>query len=83
MAPDSLPKDHHLLLDQVDLTTTALHADADYADGATAVGRRHHSLDQQPCRWLRLSPDPREDWELVMTRESIANMLGVRGEGLT
>ena len=43
----------------------------------------HLLLDQPPCRWLRLSLDRFEDSELVMTREPIANMLGVRGEGPT
>ena len=49
----------------------------------TAVCNRHHSLDQQLCRWLLLSLDRLEGSELVMTRELIANMLGVRREGVT
>lgn len=49
----------------------------------TAVCNRHHSLDQQLCRWLLLSLDRLSDSELVMTRELIANMLGVRREGVT
>jgi CRP-like cAMP-binding protein len=49
----------------------------------TAVCNRHHSLDQQLCRWLLLSLDRLEDNELVMTQELIANMLGVRREGVT
>ena len=49
----------------------------------TAVCNRHHSLDQQLCRWLLLSLDRLRGNELVMTQELIANMLGVRREGVT
>jgi CRP-like cAMP-binding protein len=49
----------------------------------TAVCNRHHSLDQQLCRWLLLSLDRLEGSDLVMTQELIANMLGVRREGVT
>jgi CRP-like cAMP-binding protein len=49
----------------------------------TAVCNRHHSLDQQLCRWLLLSLDRLNGNELVMTQELIANMLGVRREGVT
>jgi CRP-like cAMP-binding protein len=49
----------------------------------TAVCNRHHSLDQQLCRWLLLSLDQLQGNELVMTQELIANMLGVRREGVT
>jgi len=49
----------------------------------TAVCNRHHSLDQQLCRWLLLSLDRLHGTELVMTQELIANMLGVRREGVT
>jgi CRP-like cAMP-binding protein len=49
----------------------------------TAVCNRHHSLDQQLCRWLLLSLDRLQGPELVMTQELIANMLGVRREGVT
>jgi CRP-like cAMP-binding protein len=49
----------------------------------TAVCNRHHSLDQQLCRWLPLSLDRLRSKELVMTQELIANMLGVRREGVT
>lgn len=49
----------------------------------TAVCNRHHSLDQQFCRWLLLSLDRLSSNELVMTQELIANMLGVRREGVT
>jgi CRP-like cAMP-binding protein len=49
----------------------------------TAVCNRHHSLDQQLCRWLLLSLDRLPGNELRMTQELIANMLGVRREGVT
>jgi CRP-like cAMP-binding protein len=49
----------------------------------TAVCNRYHSLDQQFCRWLLLSLDRLPADELVMTQELIANMLGVRREGVT
>jgi CRP-like cAMP-binding protein len=49
----------------------------------TAVCNRHHSLDQQLCRWLLLSLDRLPSYELIMTQELIANMLGVRREGVT
>ncbi len=49
----------------------------------TAVCNRHHTLDQQLCRWLLLSLDRLPTNELVMTQELIANMLGVRREGVT
>jgi len=49
----------------------------------TAVCNRHHTLDQQLCRWLLLSLDRLKGSELVMTQELIANMLGVRREGVT
>jgi CRP-like cAMP-binding protein len=49
----------------------------------TAVCNRHHSVDQQLCRWLLLSLDRLPGNELVMTQELIANMLGVRREGVT
>jgi CRP-like cAMP-binding protein len=49
----------------------------------TAVCNRHHSLDQQLCRWLLLSLDRLSGDELVMTQELISNMLGVRREGVT
>jgi CRP-like cAMP-binding protein len=49
----------------------------------TAVCNRHHSLDQQLCRWLLLSLDRLDGSELHMTQELIANMLGVRREGVT
>jgi CRP-like cAMP-binding protein len=49
----------------------------------TAVCNRHHSVDQQLCRWLLLSLDRLPSNELNMTQELIANMLGVRREGVT
>lgn len=49
----------------------------------TAVCNRHHSVDQQLCRWLLLSLDRLPTLELVVTQELIANMLGVRREGVT
>jgi len=49
----------------------------------TAVCNRHHSVDQQLCRWLLLSLDRLPGNELRMTQELIANMLGVRREGVT
>jgi CRP-like cAMP-binding protein len=49
----------------------------------TAVCNRHHTVDQQLCRWLLLSLDRLRENELIMTQELIANMLGVRREGVT
>lgn len=49
----------------------------------TAVCNRHHSVDQQLCRWLLLSLDRLSSSKLTMTQELIANMLGVRREGVT
>jgi CRP-like cAMP-binding protein len=49
----------------------------------TAVCNRHHRLEQQLCRWLLLSLDRLQGNDLVMTQELIANMLGVRREGVT
>jgi len=49
----------------------------------TAVCNRHHSVDQQLCRWLLLSLDRLSANQLTMTQELIANMLGVRREGVT
>lgn len=51
--------------------------------GQTAVCNRHHSVDQQLCRWLLMSLDRLPTNELSMTQELIANMLGVRREGVT
>lgn len=49
----------------------------------TAVCNRHHSLEQQLCRWLLLTLDRLPSNELVMTQELVASMLGVRREGIT
>jgi CRP-like cAMP-binding protein len=49
----------------------------------TAVRNRHHSVDQQLCRWLLMSLDRLSSNKLHMTQELIANMLGVRREGVT
>jgi CRP-like cAMP-binding protein len=49
----------------------------------TAVCNRHHSIDQQLCRWLLLSLDRVESNDLKVTQELIANMIGVRREGVT
>ncbi len=49
----------------------------------TAVCNRHHTVDQQLCRWLLLSLDRLPSTQLKMTQELIANMLGVRREGVT
>ena len=65
----------HLLLRYVQALITQM--------AQTAVCNRHHNLDQQLCRWLLLSLDRLDSNELVMTQELIANMLGVRREGVT
>ena len=49
----------------------------------TAVCNRHHSLDQQLCRWLLLSLDRLRGYQLDMTQELISGMLGVRRKGVT
>lgn len=66
---------HHLLLryTQALMTQTA----------QTAVCNRHHTLEQQLCRWLLLTLDRTASNELVLTQELAANMLGVRREGIT
>ncbi len=71
---DSLPV-MHLLLRYTQALITQM--------TQTAVCNRHHSLDQQLCRWLLLSMDRLAGSHLVMTQELIANMLGVRREGVT
>jgi hypothetical protein len=62
-----------LLYTQARITQTSL----------TAVCNRHHSIDQQLCRWLLMSLDRLPDYYLNITQELIANMLGVRREGVT
>jgi CRP-like cAMP-binding protein len=49
----------------------------------TAVCNRHHSVEQQLCRWLLLTLDRISSRELIMTQELVASMLGVRREGIT
>ncbi len=75
--------------DEVDLAGPGMHLLLRYTQALitqmaqTAVCNRHHTLDQQLCRWLLLSLDRLRGNELVMTQELIANMLGVRREGVT
>jgi CRP-like cAMP-binding protein len=77
------------LMDEFDHASTFQHLLLRYTQALitqmaqTAVCNRHHSLDQQLCRWLLLSLDRLPTNELVMTQELIANMLGVRREGVT
>ncbi len=66
---------HHLLLRYTQALITQM--------VQTAACNRHHSIDQQLCRWLLLSMDRLKGDELAMTQELIANMLGVRREGVT
>ncbi len=66
---------HHLLLRYTQALITQM--------AQTAVCNRHHSVDQQLCRWLLLSLDRLPSNELTMTQDLIANMLGVRREGVT
>jgi CRP-like cAMP-binding protein len=70
-----LPPVLHLLLRYTQALITQM--------AQTAVCNRHHTLDQQLCRWLLLSLDRLSGDELAMTQELIANMLGVRREGVT
>jgi CRP-like cAMP-binding protein len=78
-----------LMKDEFDKSGPVLHLLLRYTQALitqmaqTAVCNRHHSLDQQLCRWLLLSLDRLQNNELVMTQELIANMLGVRREGVT
>lgn len=71
--------DHGALLDLMLRYTQALITQM----AQTAVCNRHHSIDQQLCRWLLMSLDRLPSNHLVMTQELIANMLGVRREGVT
>lgn len=66
---------HHMLLRYTQSLITQM--------TQTAACNRHHSVDQQLCRWLLLSLDRLTSNELIMTQELIANMLGVRREGVT
>lgn len=79
----------HLLKEEFNRSSPVLHLLLRYTQALitqmaqTAVCNRHHSLDQQLCRWLLLSLDRLHGTDLVMTQELIANMLGVRREGVT
>jgi len=79
----------HLLKEEFSRSGPVLHLLLRYTQALitqmaqTAVCNRHHSLDQQLCRWLLLSLDRLQGSDLVMTQELIANMLGVRREGVT
>ncbi|MBT9502768.1 MAG: Crp/Fnr family transcriptional regulator [Burkholderiaceae bacterium] len=79
----------HLMLQEFNRAGPVLHLLLRYTQALitqmsqTAVCNRHHSLDQQLCRWLLLSLDRLPTNELVCTQELIANMLGVRREGVT
>jgi len=66
---------HHVLLRYTQALLTQM--------AQTAVCNRHHTVDQQLCRWLLLSLDRLSSDKLTMTQELIANMLGVRREGVT
>jgi CRP-like cAMP-binding protein len=79
----------HLLMNEFNRYEGMLHLLLRYTQALitqmaqTAVCNRHHSVDQQLCRWLLLSLDRLPSNELTMTQELIANMLGVRREGVT
>ena len=79
----------HLLLEEFNRAGTVLRLLLRYTQALitqmsqTAACNRHHSLDQQLCRWLLLTLDRLPSNELTMTQELIANMLGVRREGVT
>ncbi len=79
----------HLMLEEFNRAGPVLHLLLRYTQALitqmsqTAVCNRHHTLDKQLCRWLLLSLDRLQSSELVMTQEMIANMLGVRREGVT
>jgi CRP-like cAMP-binding protein len=79
----------HFLKNEFSNSTPVLHLLLRYTQALltqttqTVVCNRHHLLDQQLCRWLLLSMDRIKGNQLVMTQELIANMLGVRREGVT
>jgi CRP-like cAMP-binding protein len=79
----------NLMMEEFDRAGPVLHLLLRYTQALitqmaqTAVCNRHHSLDQQLCRWLLLSLDRLPSNQLIMTQELIANMLGVRREGVT
>jgi CRP-like cAMP-binding protein len=72
---DASPAVMHLLMRYTQALITQM--------AQTAVCNRHHTVDQQLCRWLLMSLDRLKGDELIMTQELIANMLGVRREGVT
>jgi CRP-like cAMP-binding protein len=72
---DAFPAVSHLLMRYTQALITQM--------AQTAVCNRHHTVDQQLCRWLLMSLDRLKGNELVMTQELMANMLGVRREGVT
>ena len=79
----------HLLKQEFDRSSSVRHVLLRYTQALithmaqTAVCNRHHSVDQQLCRWLLLNLDRSPTNELAMTHESIAHKLGVRREGVT
>jgi CRP-like cAMP-binding protein len=79
----------HLLLDEFNRAGPVMRLMLRYIQALltqmsqTAVCNRHHTVEQQLCRWLLLTLDRLGDIELTMTQELIANMLGVRREGVT
>ena len=79
----------HLLLLEFNRAGSVMHLLLRYTQALitqmaqTVACNRHHSVDQQLCRWLLLSLDRLPSNELVMTQELVANMLGVRREGVT
>jgi CRP-like cAMP-binding protein len=79
----------HALREEFEGTPTVMHLLLRYTQALiaqmaqTAVCNRHHSVDQQLCRWLLLCLDRLQGDELHMTQEQIAHMLGVRREGVT
>ena len=79
----------HVLKSEFNISPAVMHLLLRYTQALitqmtqTAACNRHHSLDEQLCRWLLLSLDRLYGTHLVMTQELIANMLGVRREGVT
>lgn len=79
----------HVLKTEFNISPAVMHLMLRYTQALitqmtqTAACNRHHSLDEQLCRWLLLSLDRLHGSHLVMTQELIANMLGVRREGVT
>ena len=79
----------HVLKSEFNISPAVMHLLLRYTQALitqmtqTAACNRHHSLDEQLCRWLLLSLDRLHGTHLVMTQELIANMLGVRREGVT